>query len=451
MKPKQQVSHADLFRSRLSQILNPDHPLLILAEKIDWARFEATIDACYASEIGRPGISTRVMVGLLYLKSAFDCSDESLMELWVENPYWQAFCGFEYMQHEPPIDPSSLSRWRKRVGAERLEMLLKVVIETAIAMKAIKPAELEKVNVDTTVQEKAIAFPTDARLYHKMRLKLVRRAKDLGIRLHETYDKRGREDFIMNGRYSHARQYKKAAKMRRRLKTYLGRICRAIRKLAPQADGQIEDAKLRSLLEIADRIMAQTKTSKDKIYSIHEPDVKCIAKGKAHKKYEFGCKVSVATTSQTNWVLGVQALDGNPYDGHTLSKAVTQVERISGKTPKEVMVDKGYQGHDYEGTAAIHVVKKISKTLSRTMRRMLKRRAAIEPVIGHLKSDCRMDRNHLKGVEGDRINAILAGAGYNLRKLLRWLVFVVIRWLSAALEVLANARKSPRPAYGCVS
>lgn len=451
MKPKPQVSHADLFRSRLSQILNPDHPLLILAANIDWESFEAQIDACYAEDIGRPGIPTRVMVGLLYLKSAFDCSDESLMDFWVENPYWQAFCGFEYMHHEPPIDASSLSRWRKRVGAERLELLLKVVVETAIKMKAIKPADLEKVNVDTTVQEKAIAFPTDARLYHKMRLKLSKRARDLGIRLRETFDKRGREAFIMNGRYSHARQYKRAAKMRRKLKTYLGRICRAIRKRAPQKDGQIEDARLRSLLEIADRIMAQTKTSKDKVYSVHEPDVKCIAKGKAHKKYEFGCKVSVATTNGTNWVLGVQALDGNPYDGHTLGKAVAQVERISGRTPQDVIVDKGYRGHDYEGTAQVHVVNTISKSLSRPIRRMLKRRSAIEPVIGHLKSDCRMDRNHLKGIEGDRINAILSGAGYNLRKLLRWLVFFVIRWLIWAREVMSTDRNESNRAYRWVS
>lgn len=447
MKPKPQVSHADLFRSRLSQILNLDHPLLNLAEKIDWTSFDTQIDACYAADIGRPGIPTRVMAGLLYLKSAFDCSDESLMDLWVENPYWQAFCGFEYMQHEPPIDPSSLSRWRSRVGAERLELLLKVVVETAIKMKAIKPADLEKVNVDTTVQEKAIAFPTDARLYHKMRLALLRRANQIGIRLRETFDKRAKEALIMNGRYSHARQYKRAAKMRRKLKTYLGRICRAIRKRAPQTDGQIVDARLRSLLEIADRILAQTKSSKDKVYSVHEPDVKCIAKGKAHKKFEFGCKVSVATTNGTNWVLGVQALEGNPYDGHTLGKAVAQVERISGRTPKNVIVDKGYRGHDYEGSAEVHVVKTISKTLSRSMRRMLRRRAAIEPVISHLKSDCRMDRNHLKGVEGDRINAILSGAGYNLRKLLRWIVFVLIRWLTWALDGLASGRNLSYRAY----
>jgi IS5 family transposase len=273
MKPKPQVSHADLFRSRLSKILILDHPLLILAENIDWASFDTQIEACYAAEVGRPGIATHVMVGLLYLKSAFDCSDVSLMEYWVDNPYWQAFCDFESMQHEPPIDPSSPSQWRKRVGAERLELQLKVVVETALKMKTVKPAELEQVNVDTTVQEKAIAFPTDTRLYHKMRLALLRRARQLGIRLRETFDKWAREALIMNVRYSHARQYQRAAKMRLKLKTYLGRVCRAIRKRAPEVDGQIEDARLRSLMQIADRIMTQTRTSKDKVYSVHEPEV----------------------------------------------------------------------------------------------------------------------------------------------------------------------------------
>lgn len=251
----------------------------------------------------------------------------------------------------------------------------------------------------------------------------------------------------MNGRYTHARQYKRAKKMRHKLKTYLGRVCRAIRKRATQTDGQIEDSRLRFLFEIADRILAQTKTSKDKVDSVHEPDVKCIAMGKAHKKYEFGCKVSVATTNGTNWVLGVQALEGNPYDGHTLGEAVAQVERIAGRTPKNVIVDKGYRGHDDEGSADVHVVKTISKTPSRSMRRMLRRRAAIEPVIGHLKSVCRMDPNHSKGVEGDRIDAILSGAGYNMRKLLRWIVSVVIRWLRWTREVLTTDRSMSNRAY----
>ena len=438
MQPKSTQSHADLFRSQLSQILDPKNPLLILAEKIDLSRFDSEINACYAKEIGRPGLNTRVMVGLLYLKEAFNQSDESLMSLWVENPYWQAFCGFQYMQHNTPIDPSSLSRWRNRVGAERLELLLKVVIETALKMKALKSEDLKRINVDTTVQEKAIAFPTDSRLYQKMRLVLVRRAKHLKIVLKETFKKAGKQALIMHGRYSHAKQYKRAAKMEKRLKTLLGRMIRMIQKLAPHKDGKIKDDKLRELLQLAERLMAQEKTSKNKIYSIHEPEVKCISKGKVHKRYEFGCKVSVVTTNKSNWVVGIQALDGNPFDGHTLQTSVTQMERITGQSPEDVVIDQGYKGHDYSGPAQVHIVKKLSKSITKSIRNMLKRRAAIEPVIGHLKSDHRMDRNYLRGVEGDRNNAILAGIGFNLRKLLRWVIFTLNFWLTECLAVIKS-------------
>ena len=438
MQPKSTQSHADLFRSQLSQILDPKNPLLILAEKIDWSRFDSEINACYAKEIGRPGINTRVMVGLLYLKEAFNQSDESLMNLWVENPYWQAFCGFQYMQHNAPIDPSSLSRWRNRVGAERFELLLKVVIETALKMKALKPDDLKKINVDTTVQQKAIAFPTDSRLYQKMRLVLVRRAKHLNIVLKETFQKAGKEALIMHSRYSHAKQYKRATKMEKRLKTLLGRMIRIIQKLAPHQDGKIKDDKLRQLLELAERLMAQEKTSKNKIYSVHEPEVKCISKGKAHKRYEFGCKVSVVTTNKSNWVVGIQALDGNPFDGHTLQRSVTHMERITGRSPEHVVIDQGYKGHDYSGPAQVHIVKKLSKSIEKSIRNMMKRRAAIEPVIGHLKSDHRMERNYLRGVEGDRNNAILAGIGFNLRKLLRWVIFTLNFWLTECLTVIKS-------------
>jgi len=413
----------------LSELLNPDHPLYVLAERIDWSQFEATIDACYAEELGRPGVNTRLMVGLLYLKHAFNESDESLVARWVENPYWQFFCGCQYMQHELPIDPSSLSRWRKRVGAERLEKLLEATIHTALAMKALRPKELEQINVDTTVQEKAIAFPTDARLYHKMRVALVRRARSLGITLRQNYRFQGKKLLAKQGRYAHARQMKRAAKMTRQLKTILGRVVRDIQRKAGKIQDQIVDEPLRELVALAERLLEQTRTSKNKIYSIHAPEVECLAKGKAHKRYEFGCKTSVATTSRSNWIVGTQALHGNPYDGHTLRGAIAQIERLTGHSPRDVMVDQGYRGHGYEGSAIVHVVRSLPKRATRAVRRMLKRRAAIEPTIGHLKCGNRLDRNYLTGQEGDRINALLSAAGYNLRKLLRWVVFAPIFWL----------------------
>ena len=198
MKPKNPVPQRQLFGAELCELLNPEHPLYVLAGQIDWQQFDVAIDDCYAEELGRPGVNTWLMVGLMYLKHAFNESDESVVARWVENPYWQIFCGRQYMEHELPIDSSMMSKWRKRVGAERLENLLEITIHTALAMKAIKPQELEKVNVDTTVQEKAIAFPTDARLYHKMRNALVRRAKQLDIRLRQSYRFTGKKRVCSN-------------------------------------------------------------------------------------------------------------------------------------------------------------------------------------------------------------------------------------------------------------
>ena len=447
MKPKAATPQSELFGAHLSELLNRKHPLYVLAERIDWSQFDAAIDACYAEELGRPGVNTRLMVGLLYLKHAYDESDESVVARWVENPYWQFFCGLSYMQHELPIDPSSLSKWRKRVGVERLEKLLEATIHAALAMQAMRPPELQQVNVDTTVQEKAIAFPTDARLYHKMRVALVRRAKSVGLTLRQNYRFKGKRLLAKQGRYAHARQMKRAAKMTRQLKTILGRVVRDIERKATTLQGQIADEPLRELLALAQRLLEQTRTSKKKLYSVHAPEVECICKGKAHKRYEFGCKASVATTSKSNWIVGVEALHGNPYDGHTLRGAIQQVERLTGQTPDDVIVDQGYRGHGYTGSAVIHVVRTIPKRAMRALKRMLRRRAAIEPTIGHLKSGNRMNRNYLTGQVGDKINAVLAAAGYNFRKLLRWLVFAPISWLLGWLDAMlvVEITRRPRP------
>jgi len=419
MHPKKSIPQRELFGAHFSELLNPEHPLYVLAERIDWSQFEAGIQDRYAAELGRPGVNTRLMAGLMYLKHTFNESDESVLARWVENPYWQFFCGYEYMQHELPIDPSMMSKWRKRVGVIRLEKLLAATIHTALEMKALRPQELQRVNVDTTVQEKAIAFPTDARLYQKMRKALVRRAKRLKIPLRQSYRFVGKQLLFKQHRYAHAKQMKRAARATRKLKTILGRLVRDIERKS----GKIADEALHELLALAHRLLEQQRDSKNKLYSVHAPEVECIAKGKAHKRYEFGCKASIATTSKNNWIVGAEALHGNPYDGHTLAGALEQIERLTSKTPSDVVVDKGYQGHGYEGEATVHVVRTIPKRATRTVRKMLKRRAAVEPTIGHLKSDNRLCRNHLTGKAGDRINVLLAAAGYNLRKLLRWIVF----------------------------
>lgn len=428
MKPNRTDSQLDLFSFPLEKILNPDHPLVILAGQIDWSQFDDLVDACY-SEDGRPGCTTRLMIGLLYLKHAFNESDESVVERWIENPYWQFFCGFHEMQHDLPIDPSSLSRWRKRVGADRLEKMLQVTVQVAMNRGMIKPAQAARVNVDTTVQEKAIAFPTDARLYHKMRVALVRQAQKMGVPLRQSYRFVGKRALFKQGRYAHARQMKRAARMTRKLKTILGRVVRDIERKAPKYGDPLGQQFLDQQLKLARRLLAQTRTSKNKIYSVHAPEVECIAKGKAHKRYEFGCKASFVTTSKGNWIIGAQALHGNPYDGHTLSGALSQAQRLTGVKLKDVVCDQGYRGHNYAGDAAVHVVRGIPRKAKRTLKRLLRRRSAIEPSIGHMKTDNRLDRNYLTEQEGDRINALLAAVGYNFRKLLRRLFFALIQRL----------------------
>ena len=434
MRPSRTDSQLELFQAALQQILNPRHPLVQLAQQILWSEFDEVIERCYTENVGRPGCDTRLMIGLLFLKHAFDESDESVVARWVENPYWQFFCGMTHLQHECPIDPSSLSRWRKRVGADRLEKMLEVTIAVAVKVGLLKPAQLAQVNVDTTVQEKAIAFPTDARLYHKMRVALVRQAQKMNIPLRQSYRFVGKRTLFQQGRYAHARQMKRAARMTRKLKTMLGRVVRDIQRKMANHGNPASQQVLQIQLQLAQRLLTQTRTSRNKLYSIHAPEVECIAKGKAHKKYEFGCKASFVTTSKNNWIVGAQALHGNPYDGHTLAAALAQTERLTGVKLKAAVCDQGYRGHNYEGSAVVHVVRKIPKHATRALKRLLRRRAAIEPSIGHMKSDNRLQRNQLTEKEGDRINAILAAAGYNFRKLLAGLSRALRHWLLSRLR-----------------
>lgn len=436
MKPKKpSTSQFDLFRSHFNQILNTDHSLCVLADKIDWSSFDAEFADCYSEDMGRPGNAIRLMVGLHYLKHAFDESDESVLERWIENPYWQYFCGYEYMQHECPIHPTSMVKWRQRVGSEKLESLLSETIRIALGDKQVTSQQLRKVTVDTTVQEKAIAFPTDARLFTKMLLRLVDLSKKRDIQLRQTYVRTAPKLLRKQGRYAHAKQYKRSRRCTKTLHTLLGRVVRDIKRKAVEIDCQLQE-----YLDRAEKLLGQTQKSKNKLYSIDAPEVECISKGKAHKRYEFGCKVSVATTNQSNWVVGVQALHGNPFDGHTLDGAIKQVERITGKTVNEAFVDRGYRGHNYSGDAQIHITGQRGKgKAGPALRKRKKRRSAVEPKIGHMKSDNRMGRNFLKGKEGDRINALLAGIGANIRKLL--VAFRPALWEFAMIDVILGYLK----------
>jgi IS5 family transposase len=308
-----------------------------------------------------------------------------------------------------------MSRWRKRLGESGAEQMLRATIEAGMKMKAIRPSQLLRLNVDTTVQTKAIRYPTDARSYHRCRERLVDVARSAGLKIKQSYEHVGRRLLMQSSRYAHARQMKRAKACTRTLRTQLGRVLREIERQVEKPEGE-----LKKLLETARKLHVQQRHDKKKIYSVHEPEVECIAKGKAGKKYEYGNKVSVAVSSQGGWFVGSKSFTGNPYDGHTLAEQMKQVEELLGsKKIKEVHVDMGYRGHDYKGAATIHVDKRKRGRTPQTLWRRMKHRAAVEPSIGHLKAEHRLERNRLKGVAGNAVNAVLAAAAMNFQNLMR--------------------------------
>ena len=400
-------------KTRLANLVNERHPLVRMARQIDWRSLDEHFGANYCSGTGQPAISTRLMVSLHYLKYTYDLSDEAVVRGWVENPYWQYLSGMKFFEHERPIDPSSMSRWRRRVGEAGAGELLRQTIECGLRLKVIKPSQLERVNVDTTVQEKHIRFPTDPRLYDRMRQRLVKAARREGVALRQSYVRVGKTLLAQQSRYAHAKQFKRARRCTRKLRTILGRVIRDVERKCRRPSAETGD-----LLALAKRLHLQKRHDKGKLYSVHAPEVECISKGKAHKRYEFGCKVALAVTSKGGWVLAAQALEGNPYDGHTLQGTMDQLLKMSGVEPEHVYADMGYRGHDYEGGCQIHISSRRRSGVAGSVWRWMKRRAAIEPSIGHLKEDRRMGRNRLKGTLGDKINALLSAAGMNFSKLL---------------------------------
>ena len=414
MKPKK-INHDQgrFFEMRLSDHLNPNHGLIKLSKNIDWESIEAEIGNIFNTRKGRPPAPIRTIVGLLMLQHMFGVSDESVVFNWVENPYWQFFCGYDFLQWKFPIDPSSLSRWRGRIGEEGLDKLLFHTIKTARRTKTIHANSLKKVIVDTTVMEKNISYPTDGKLYKRGIETLVRMAKIYSVSLRQNYSKLSKKALFRANRYSHARKMKRAKKEIKRLKTYLGRVFRDIKR---KIEGNVElEFYFSDILKIIDRVLEQKRNSKNKVYSIHESHVECISKGKPHKKYEFGCKVSFVSTHKEGIILSAKAIHGNPYDGHTLKNVTEDAETISKAEVFNIFVDKGYRGHKI-------IEKKVyisgQKRLTKHFKKLLKRRQAIEPLIGHMKYDGKLGRNYLKGEYGDKLNAVLSGIGHNLRTIL---------------------------------
>jgi transposase, IS5 family len=429
MRPKQrrETEQTDLLRSRLDAIIDMSHPLVKLARTIDWSFLEQKFGTVYQDKPGRPPLPTRLMAGLAILKHTYDLSDEVLCERWLENPYYQFFCGEEFFQHRLVFDRSSLTRWRQRMGEEKLQALLQESLSVATKTEAIKPSDLNRIIVDTTVQPKNVMFPTDARLLNRAREILVRLAKRQGLPLRQSYARVGKFALIKHQRYAHAKQFKRANRALKKLRTYLGRVIRDIaRKIEGRTD-LLGEIVLGRMLALARRVLDQKQHQRGpKVYSLHAPEVECIGKGKAHRPYEFGVKVSVATTlahaKGGQFVTHVKALPGNPYDGHTLKTVIPEMEALIGNSIERLVLDKGYRGHNAPPEYKFRVFTSGQKRRMTTqIKRELRRRSAVEPVIGHLKSEHRMGRNYLWHRQGDATNAVLAAAGYNFRRLLRWL------------------------------
>ena len=471
----------DFFRARLDGMVDMRHPLAVLASRMPWPQIEAALAPAFAhkdrkgrtvegadmfgptlsvagagvSAAGRPRLPIRLMVSLLYLKHAFNESDESVVQRWSENVVWQFFSGMEYYSPKLPCDAAQISRFRKILGEAGVEQLLKTTIEAAVAMKAVKKSEFERVIVDTTVQEKAIAHPTDARLLDVARQLLVRHAKRVGITLKQTYERECKALRRRAGGYAHAKQFKRLKTVLKRQRTILGVLIREIaRKMGTTSLAEDVKTKLTTLLQRAERIRTQKTKDKDKLYAMHAPEVECIGKGKARKPYEFGVKASIAITHGKGLVVGARTFPGNPYDGHTLAGQIEQTTTLLegiGTKPTTAIVDLGYRGVDQEvpGVEVIHRGK--AKRLTAQQKGWLKRRQAIEPVIGHAKADHRMDRCWLKGTEGDALHAVLCAAGFNIRWLMRAIVaqaakaakafFFGLLWLVNLLQMLLGGQQ----------
>jgi IS5 family transposase len=307
-----------------------------------------------------------------------------------------------------------------------VEELLAQTVNLAVSLKLISAAALATVVVDSTVQEKAVAHPTDSRLLETARAKLVQAAQGTGIELKQTFAKEGQLLRFKAGRYAHARQFKRMRRVIKRQRTVLGRLVREIERKASVLSTAVREA-LDGALGKAQRIADQARSRKNTsgvttLYAWHAPEVECIAKGKSRTPYEFGVKVGIAATLKYNLIVGARAFTGNPFDGHTLNAQLEQATILmqdTGGKPTTAYVDLGYRGVDADNPGVSIKHRGKYKTLTAQERKLPRRRQAIEPIIGHLKADHRMDRCHLKGEQGDRLHAVLCAAGYNLRWLLR--------------------------------
>ena len=424
---KKTCPQPSLFSSLADQ-LNPRHPLYLLANKIDWQRFETSFSPLYSADNGRPAKPIRLMCGLLILKHVRNLSDESIVEQWSENAYYQEFTP------SFPCNASELVHFRKRIGEKGMELILSESIR--INQEDDDRDHHDTAFIDSTVQEKNVTYPTDAKLHKKIIRKVLSIVKSLGLPLRQSYT------FVLKKIYrdqrfrNHPKNRGKALKADRRLRTIAGRLVRELRRnLKGKHDYD-------SLLDLFERVLSQKRNSPGKIYSLHEPEVQCISKGKEHKKYEFGNKVSIIR-SITGIILGAKSFR-NEYDGHTIEGSLLQVERITGKKIRRLAGDRGYRGRKEVNGTQILIPdtpnKKDSYHTRRKKHKLFCKRAGIEPTIAHLKSDFRLGRNFYKGVFGDAVNLLLAAAAYNFKRAMRTLLTLIEKICGTLLPYIIPQR-----------
>ncbi len=415
------------FNMPLEKFIDKKHELVLLADRINWANIEGLFEEYYSNK-GRKGIPTSLIVGLQMLKY-MNLSDEAVCDMWVENPYFQYFCGEKLFQYELPMDRTSISKWRKRVDIEKLEKILQESLSVAYMSGGLSSQDVQKIAVDTTVQEKAVDYPSEMKLLLDGILDLGRSAKRAGLKLKQNYHFIAKSLAIKASGYAHARQMnrlKTATKDMRKLMFKLrARIENAVHNSGKKMD-EIS-AHLQERLGRAAKVLLQSKKDSNQLLVWHAPEVECVAKGKARSPYEFGCKVSLAINVNPakagHFILSSRALHGKPYDGHTLEETVKHVTEMTGSGASKIYVDKGYKGKYAKEDLRVYISGQKRGVFGR-IKAELKRRSAIEPIIGHAKLSHRLDKCRLKGYKGDKINAIFAAIGFNFRQVLNWLALL---------------------------
>lgn len=428
----------EMFKTVLVSFINPEHELCLLAKKIDWTSLEKEFEPLYGT-VGRPSIPIRTIVGLLLLKQMYNLGDETVVDRYLENPYWQHFCGEIYFQYRLPFDPSDFVHFRHRIGKDGMENIFKQSID--LFGEDIIRKEVKEVRVDTTVQEKNITFPTDRRLYEKTIEHCKRIANAKGIKLKRTYTRE-----IKKLRYQ-LRFARKPKNFKRLMRTQK-KLHRIAIKIYSDLVKQLNPMPMKDFekFNVLYRVLTQQREDTNKIYSIHEPEVLCIAKGKEHKPYEFGNKSSFAYTRKSGIIVGAMAIDGNVFDGHTLKPQLEQVKNFTDGKIKKAIVDRGYKGQDRIGATEVvmpNTRKKESYYLKKQREARCRSRAGIEGLISHLKLDHRMLRNYLKGTAGDQINTLLAASAYNMMKWMRMKreeIFIVIWRLYSQMLIFSPVK-----------